>query len=734
VGALKAGPDKIHIQDIYRDPHLGKQVMAFSGLISDPSRPGKPDGVAVLLIGLDDTLYPLFSVWPGMKKSGESYLVRKDDDGILVLSRLRYRPDSALNLRFPAADSPPAALNAASGREGIIEAIDYRHMMALAAYRYIPETRWGLVVKEDYDDAFATVNTLTRKVAVGMSLTFLLVIILIYILSKKFADPIILLNNMARRIAGGDFDVTIPVKSRDEVGSLAESFNEMANSLAEYRRQVEDKSSQLMDANRVLTGFAHSLEEKVQQRTSELEEAYSALDNQKSELEQSQDELRKYADELEQSRNRVRENLEIVEKANVELRRMDSMKDHFIGMMSHELRTPLSLITGYSSNALTDTGLQMSPMLQEAMQGISRGADRLKNIVSEMLDISQIDTKGLNLHFENTELPELVLEVISEISSFIVQRRQVVELGEREGLPVIPMDRMRMHQVLLNVIGNAVKFTPDGGYIGIDFIKYDDDCRVISDGRRPSYIDVVVSDSGIGLDHEELERIFEKFYEVGEIDKHVTSKYEFLGRGVGLGLPIAKGIVEAHGGRIWVDSPGYDPEACPGSTFHIALPVDRQTRRRPSPGPATAEEIMRSGKAGASDAVPGRQESIIKILVIDDDPDILSLTTRVLRSQFEVHCAESGKQGLEMLRELHPEVVLLDVYMDDMTGYEVCAEIKREGKKGVRVAMFTAGAQKWEIEKGFKSGADDYITKPFMPAELIGKIKVLGKEALAEKS
>jgi signal transduction histidine kinase len=136
-----------------------------------------------------------------------------------------------------------------------------------------------------------------------------------------------------------------------------------------------------------------------------------------------------------------------------------------------------------------------------------------------------------------------------------------------EDLPPIEADAPRLHQLFSNIIGNAVKYTPDGGRVEIT-------ARLLeAEGSRPAFVEVVVSDTGVGIDLEDQERIFDKFYRVESPELHSTSKTRFMGAGPGLGLTIAKGIAEAHSGRIWVESPGYDPVQCPGSQFHILLPI-----------------------------------------------------------------------------------------------------------------------------------------------------------------
>ncbi len=738
------GGNSVYIQDIYYNAHIKALVMAFSAPIMID---GKFGGASVLIVGMDESFYPIFAGWPGMRSTGDTIIARIEDGQLVFLNRLRFMNDSPLKLRFKLENAPKAAHLAASGQEGIIETKDYRGMEVLAVYRYIPETKWGFVVKEDYDDAFAPVHALWRKVAYTMGFTVILVIFLVYVISSKIAEPIVSMSRTSRRIAEGDFSVNLPVGTMDEIGTLALSFNEMVASLQKYRNEVDSKSEELEKANTDLKDLTQSLEEKVKGRTIELEELNRALlsmmedlDERTEALESSQVELRKFAEEVEESRNRVRENLEIVERANVELRRIDRMKDHFLGMMSHELRTPLSLITGYSSNLISDQSIKVDPKVVEALEGIYKGAERLRMIITEMLDVSQIDAKGLRLIFSPTDIGDLVEEVIKELSTFINQRHQEVTLDGVVNLPQVAIDRKRMRQVLVNIIGNAIKFTPDGGGITVSFKRFKGD-RVLKKGPS-SYLDIVIKDSGIGLDKEELDRIFEKFYEVGEIDKHSTSKYAYLGRGVGLGLPIARGIVEAHGGTLWAESSGFDAVNCPGSSFHIVLPVSVQTSELATMGVVaeTAEERpMRQTEkdepkavevAQAAPAAPAMASSAPvrkpRVLLIEDDVDILNLTARLLQDQYEIMKAEGGKDGIELAREILPDLILLDVYMEDMTGYDVCEILKSDQKtKNIPIAMFTAGAQRWEVDKGYKSGADDYITKPFKPEELLAKIKEL---------
>ena len=736
---IKVRPGGRYIQDIYMDNRLGLLAMAFTAPVPDYQAPHRAGGLAVLIIGVDQNFYPIFAGWPGMGRTGDTLIVRREGDSIVYLNRLRFMEGAPLKLRLKVGQGAPTpSVLGSAGWEGVVTATDYRGVKVLAAYRYITEMKWGFIVKEDYKDVFAAADELKVRVMVVFGMTLLFLFVLIYLVSTRIAEPIVSLNELSKRIAGGDFSVSLPVKRRDEVGSLASSFNDMASSLVEYRRQVDEKNKELEKANLELSRLAESLEEKVHARTQELENLNRALlsmmedlDERTNVLEKYQEDLKLSARELEESRNRIRENLEIVERANVELRRMDRMKDHFLGMMFHELRTPLSLITGYSSNLLSDPGVRLEPMVEEALEGIYKGAERLRTIVTEMLDVSQIDAKGLRLLFAPADMGRLVLDALDELGSFISERKQDVVVEDGSSVPQLRIDKSRIRQVLVNIIGNAIKFTPDGGRIEVSFNTRGPGSPLLKRHGLPEgeYLEIVVKDSGIGIDADELARIFEKFYEVGEIDKHATSKFGFLGRGVGLGLPIARGIVEAHGGRLWAESRGYDPDRCPGSSFHILLPVfdgkkvwDEEAS--PAGAAVTARAQAASARATGRQAVSPAGESLRRsVLVIDDDQDILSLTISTLEREYNVSGAPDGKSGVEKAVQLIPDLILLDIYMEGMNGYEVCAALKKDERtKHIPVAMFTAGAQRWEVERGYEAGADYYVTKPFKPAELLKKV------------
>jgi signal transduction histidine kinase len=264
----------------------------------------------------------------------------------------------------------------------------------------------------------------------------------------------------------------------------------------------------------------------------------------------------------------VQERTEELARLNRDLAKLNKKKSDFVAIAAHELKTPLTLIQGYAE-MLAEGGVHSMPseVVDRQMAGIIKGVDRLRTIIEDIIDVSLIDTEVLALSLEATSLYNVIALVYRDWAEVAKERSQEIEIVPFNNLPYIEADALRLHQVFGNIIGNAIKYTPDGGRVHVSARQLE------SRDGLPSFIEVVVADSGVGIDLEEQERIFDKFYRVESPELHSSSKTRFMGGGPGLGLTIAKGIVEAHGGRIWVESPGYDPVRCPGSHFHVVLPL-----------------------------------------------------------------------------------------------------------------------------------------------------------------
>jgi signal transduction histidine kinase len=269
-----------------------------------------------------------------------------------------------------------------------------------------------------------------------------------------------------------------------------------------------------------------------------------------------------------------------MEKVQKRMERVDKSKSAFISVAAHELKTPITLIEGYAS--MMDDLMQQGKgtNLNGLLAGMNTGIDRLRTIVDDMIDVSMIDNDLLQLNFQPTQISQMLSALSLEMEPILRTRKLTIDIKEFEGSKQwISIDATRLTQALRNVINNAIKYTPDGGTITID-------------GRKLSgFIEVTVTDTGIGISTEDQAAIFEKFGQLGRVDLHSSGKTKFKGGGPGLGLPIARGILEAHGGSIWVQSEGHDETRNPGSTFHILIPA-----RTESPDPSMTKLFDTLGK------------------------------------------------------------------------------------------------------------------------------------------
>jgi signal transduction histidine kinase len=251
-----------------------------------------------------------------------------------------------------------------------------------------------------------------------------------------------------------------------------------------------------------------------------------------------------------------------MEKAHKQMERVDRSKSAFISVAAHELKTPITLIEGYASMMEDLARAGKTVNFDSLIAGMNTGIERLRSIVDDMIDVSMIDNRLLKLNYQPMQVAQILDVLYLEVEETIKKRRLNLQVKNFDGCRQwIYVDPARMMQAIRNVISNAIKFTPDGG-------------SIIIDGRiLKGFVEVVVSDTGIGISQEDQTMIFEKFGQLGRVDLHSSGKTKFKGGGPGLGLPIARGILEAHGGSIWVESPGYDEKELPGSVFHILIPI-----------------------------------------------------------------------------------------------------------------------------------------------------------------
>ena len=257
-----------------------------------------------------------------------------------------------------------------------------------------------------------------------------------------------------------------------------------------------------------------------------------------------------------------------LEQVKENLNRVDRSKSDFIAVAAHELKTPLTLIEGYASmlnDSFTSLNLEEGSPEVTLLSGLRTGIVRMRSIIDDMIDVSLIDNGLMQLNFQPVWLDRLIHILSTEMEPTIEERGLTFSVETFDSFNQMTFgDPERIMQVFRHILQNSIKYTPDGGKI------------TISGRKLPGFIEVTITDTGIGISQDHQEIVFEKFTRLGSAMLHSSGKTKFKGGGPGLGLHIAKGIVEYHGGTIWLESPGYDEKKLPGTIVHVLLPLRKE--------------------------------------------------------------------------------------------------------------------------------------------------------------
>ena len=252
-------------------------------------------------------------------------------------------------------------------------------------------------------------------------------------------------------------------------------------------------------------------------------------------------------------------NRELKEAHNT-LQKLDKMKSDFIALAAHELRTPISLVHGYAHLMMTKADDDDTLSSEEMLQSLLDASNHLNKTVNDLINVANVEMGKIELFLTPLSIDYPVHSALNELAPLSQGRNLSIEIMELNNLPFIEGDAQHLQQVFWNLLSNAIKYTPDGGQIQLW-------------GRESAEgVEVIVEDTGIGIDPQDQRHIFGRFNVLENILHHSTSDTSFLGGGLGLGLYIVQGIVEAHRGKVWVESEGFDEEHCPGSKFHVLLP------------------------------------------------------------------------------------------------------------------------------------------------------------------
>ena len=409
--------------------------------------------------------------------------------------------------------------------------------------------------------------------------------------------------------------------------------------------------------------------------------------------------------EHEAAQNALKEKLE-AESAN-------KAKSQFLANMSHELRTPLNAIIGYSEMLKEEVVDNSHPNLSNDLNKIYSAGKSLLSLINDVLDLSKIEAGKMHLYLEDVKVNLLVDDVISIIRPMAKKNDNQLEVDCSEGIGTLKVDIMKLRQSLLNLLSNAVKFTA-GGKISLQVY------REIVDNEE--WIKFTVKDTGIGLSEEQMESLFSAF---SQADMSTTRRYG----GTGLGLTISQKFCRLMGGEISVES-----ELGKGSIFTISLPAiikqpaESPTEKQITLQPLDEHKLVRVQQIGQRALKDERRSKRSTILIIDDDPMACELQQRHLsKHDYDVVCVKTGEEGIKRINELTPDVILLDVILTDMSGWQVLTYVKSQPHLvHIPVIMLTMINEK---NTAYSLGATSYLSKPIDREELTATVNKCVRKA-----
>lgn len=265
--------------------------------------------------------------------------------------------------------------------------------------------------------------------------------------------------------------------------------------------------------------------------------------------------------------------IEDLEKTNKVLRQLDRNKLEFIQVAAHELRTPLTVLKGYVDVLHSFPDIKENTAISDVISGIAKGADRMHEVVNMMLDVTRMDDESLKIASVPVLVKQVIDKLVHDFEKDAAERNIEITTHYAKEIPSINADPGMIQKALYHLIVNAIKYTPDGGKVMLSLHP------INMESNEPG-LEIVVKDTGIGLDSEHHELVFEKFYQVGGVAIHSSGKTNFKGGGPGLGLAIVYGVTRAHHGKVWVESTGCDEENFPGTTFYLQLPLNAEKKKR----------------------------------------------------------------------------------------------------------------------------------------------------------
>ena len=390
-----------------------------------------------------------------------------------------------------------------------------------------------------------------------------------------------------------------------------------------------------------------------------------------------------------------------LQQTNDELARATRLKDEFLANMSHELRTPLNAILGMTEGLQEEVFGLINPQQFKALQTIERSGNHLLELINDILEVAKIESGQIELDLTPTAMVQLCQSSLTFIQQQALKKRIQLTFNQPFNLPDLLVDQRRIRQVLINLLNNAVKFTPEGGHITLDVsLQSSPTDPKAGDSPSQDFLRIAIRDTGIGIAPEHLNKLFQPFI---QIDSALNRQYS----GTGLGLALVKRIVELHGGRVGVTS-----QVGVGSCFTIYLPFTPTTTASPQLTAPTKSIVE-------SDLLPQAKAPLI-LLAEDNEANISTISSYLKARGYRLILAKNGREAIAQAQAEVPDLILMDIQMPGMDGLEAMQQIRlNPNLVEIPIIALTALAMEGDRERCLAAGANDYLSKPVKLKQLI---------------
>ena len=414
-----------------------------------------------------------------------------------------------------------------------------------------------------------------------------------------------------------------------------------------------------------------------------------------------------------QSRIKEKELIRNERNQRIQEDELHEKKLQFFTNISHEFRTPLTLMINPLQDIINDDKLNLPMRVKEKHNVIYKNTDRLYRLINELMDFRKLELNKMSIRAQELNLVNFTREIISYFKEEAFYRN--IHLAVDADVPTIPLwaDQSMLEKIIFNILSNAMKVTPDSGAINIDLLSRDDlvILPLVSETKPNKVIEIIISDTGPGLEKDQINKIFERFYQVESLNK------TYYG-GTGIGLEVVQNFVQLHKGKIEVES-----KLGEGTTFRILLPagkthfVEHELFSEETSSISIKERFVSIVDSESSKEDVSKEKKNTKshtVLIVEDNTELRNYLKDELKKDYKILVANNGKEGLEIAREVLPDAIITDVMMPEMNGFDFCRIIKTDiTTSHIPLLMLTAKTRIDDRIEGIGYGADAYMIKPF---------------------